>query len=57
MNALEQEIIDLLRGLMAALYKDLEEEYDELTSDEYLTERFNDDPEIMFDRQGKAYHF
>lgn len=57
LNALEQEIIDLLRGLMAALYKDLEEEYDELTSDEYLTERFNDDPEIMFDRQGKAYHF
>lgn len=52
LNALAQELTERLRSEMRRLYQTLEIEYDDLTSDEYLTTRFNEDDSYMFDRKG-----
>ena len=52
LNALAQELTERLRSEMRRLYQTLEIEYDDLTSDEYLTTWFNEDDSYMFDRKG-----
>ena len=46
---------ETLRGYMKDLYRDLEEDYDELTSDKHLAERFAND-DFMFAENGTIHH-
>lgn len=48
-EALEQDVIDDMRSRMKALYKQLNDEYDYLTSDEYVRELLADNPHIWQD--------
>ena len=55
LDELETEMAETLRGYMKDLYRDLEEDYDELTSDKHLAERFADD-DFMFAENGTIHH-
>lgn len=55
LNELEDEIGLALRSDMKTLYASLETEYDYLTSDEYLKERFSDS-DYMFDEEGNIHN-
>ena len=55
LDELETEMAETLRGYMKDLYRDLEEDYDELTSDKHLAERFAND-DFMFAENGTIHH-
>ena len=55
LDELETEMAETLRGYMKDLYHDLEEDYDELTSDKHLAERFAND-DFMFAENGTIHH-
>ena len=53
---LEDELQELLRQKMRDLYAYLEEDYDSLTSDEFLRDRFTDDDTLLFAEDGTIHY-
>lgn len=53
---LETELQELLRDKMRELYAYLEEDYDSLTSDEFLRDRFTDDDTWLFAKDGTIHY-
>jgi hypothetical protein len=56
LSQLEDELRDLLRDKMRELYAYLEEDYDSLTSDEFLRDRFTDDDTWLFAEDGTIHY-
>ena len=56
LSQLETELQELLRDKMRDLYAALEAEYDYLTSDELLRDRFTDDDTWMFAEDGTIHY-
>lgn len=56
LDELETELQELLRDKMRDLYAALEAEYDYLTSDEFLRDRFTDDDTRLFDEDGTIHY-
>lgn len=56
LSQLETELQGLLRDKMRELYAYLEEDYDSLTSDEFLREKFMDDDTWMFAEDGTIHY-
>ena len=56
LDELETELQELLRQKMRDLYAALEAEYDYLTSDEFLRDRFTDDDTMLFAEDGTIHY-
>ena len=56
LDELETELQELLRDKMRDLYAALEAEYDYLTSDEFLRDRFTDDDTRLFAEDGTIHY-
>lgn len=56
LSQLEDELQELLRQKMRDLYAYLEEDYDSLTSDEFLRDRFTDDDTLLFAEDGTIHY-
>lgn len=56
LDELEAELQELLRDKMRDLYAALEAEYDYLTSDEFLRDRFTDDDTRLFAEDGTIHY-